>query len=176
MPVIACTMKTASVALPSVCHQVRPPGILRSSSPLRIPATSIRSSTHLFSRSSMLSLDPIGDAEAVVLVVHEHRAVSNLDLQFVERAWRRTGKNFARLHIKLPAMTRAEKMLQLFVEQVAAAEVRAVAVVRLELVAVLRVEPHAVQCAALDPCVLLGLYEVHANRHADVEQRDIIGD
>src|SRR5476649_2369557 len=125
MPVIACTMKTASVSLPSVCHQVRPPGILRSSSPLRIPMRSMRSSTHLERRFSMLRFDPIGNAEAVVLVVHEHRTVSNLYLQFVEWTGRRTGKDFARLHIELPAMTRAEKMLQLFVEQVAAADVRA---------------------------------------------------
>src|ERR1019366_6646950 len=175
VPVTACTMNTASVALPSVCHQVRPPGILRSSSVCRMPRRSMRSSTHFVILSMGLGLDPVGDAEPVVLVVHPHRAVAYLDLQFVERAGRRTGEDFAGLRFELPAMARAEEVLQVLVVDIAAAEMRAVSVIRLELVAVLRVQPHAVQGAALDPRVLLRLHEVHAHWNADVEQRDVVG-
>src|SRR5689334_11422873 len=107
IPVTACTMNTASVALPSVCHHVRPPGILRSSRPLRMPTRSTRSSTHFEMRSMALRLDPVGDAEPVVLVVHVHRAVADLDLQLVERARRRTAEDFTGLHVELPAMARA---------------------------------------------------------------------
>src|ERR1019366_5682348 len=176
MPVAACTMNTASVALPSVCHHVRPPGILRSRSALRMPARSMRSSTHFESRFIALRLYLVGDAEPVVAVVHEHRAVANLDLQLVEGTRRRSGEDFTRLDVELPTMARAEEVFQILVVDVAAAEMGAVPVVCLELVAVLRVQPHAVERAALDPGVLLRLHEVHPDRHAHVEQRDVVGD
>src|ERR1019366_2926634 len=176
VPVTACTMNTASVALPSVCHQVRPPGILRSSSVCRMPRRSMRSSTHYVILSMGLGLDPVGDAEPVILVVHPHRAVAYLDLQLVERAGRRTGEDFARLGVELPAMARAEEMLEILVVDVAASEMGAVSIEGLELVAVIRVEPDAVERAALDPRILQLLHEIHAHRNADVEQCDVVGD
>src|ERR1035437_970275 len=176
VPVAACTMNTASVALPRVCHHVRSCGILRSSRVLRIPTRSMRSSSHFERRFIALRLDLGGDAEPVVAVVHEHRAVANLDLQLVEGTRRRSGEDFARLNIELPAMARAKEVFQVLVVYVAAAEMGAVPVVCLELVAVLGVQPHAVERAALDPGVLLRLHEVHPDRHAHVEQRDVVGD
>src|ERR1039457_2728898 len=149
VPVTACTRNTASVALPRVCHQVRSRGILRSSSVLFTPTRSRRSSSHLKRVGIALRLYPLGHAEPVVEVLHPDRAVANLDLQLVEGARRRSREDLARLNVELPAVARAEEMLQVLVVDVSAAEMRAVAVVCLEFVAVLRVEPHGVERAGL---------------------------
>src|ERR1019366_8868240 len=138
VPVAACTMNTASVALPRVCHQVRSRGILRSSRVLRIPTRSMRSSSHFEIPRIALCLDPVGDAQPVVLVVHPHRAVAHLDQQSVEGTGRRTREHLAGLDVELPAMARAEEVDEVLVVDVAAPEMRAVSVVGLELVAVLR--------------------------------------
>src|ERR1017187_7395949 len=137
VPVAACTRNTASVALPRVCHQVRSRGILRSSRVLRIPTRSMRSSSHFEIPRIALCLDPVGDAQPVVLVVHPHRAVAHLDQQFVEGTGRRTREDLTRFDVELPAMARAKEMFQVLVVYVAAPEVGTVSVVGLELVAVL---------------------------------------
>src|ERR1017187_9339097 len=100
IPVTICTVNTASVALPSVCNQVRPPGILRSINVARIDAMSIRSSIHR-RMAPMLHADPLGHAEPEVAVVDEDRAVANLHRQLVERAWRRTCQHGTGLDVEL---------------------------------------------------------------------------
>ena len=51
-----------------------------------------------------LRLDAFRYAQPVILVLHEHRGVTDFDLELVERAWRRTREHGTSLHIELAAV------------------------------------------------------------------------
>src|SRR5512140_2733867 len=174
MPVTTWTTNTVRVALPSVCHHVRPPGILRSSNARFTPAMSNRSSIHREARMS--GLDLLGNTEPEVAILDVHRGVAHLNLQDVERAGRGTGQHRARLDVELSTMARARERLLVGGKRVAAPQMRASSVVRFEHVAVFGIQPDADQSATLDPRVILRLDQIDADRYADVEERRVVGD
>src|SRR5665213_1363622 len=174
IPVVICTTNTASVALPSVCHQVRPAGIFLSSSVSRMEARSSRLSSHRPIALIALCLNLLSDSQSEIPVFHEHRAVAHLNFQLIEWPWWRPRKHASRRYVELPVMARAEKILVLLVVDVGAAEVRAVPIVGLELLAVLGEQRYTVERSALQPCIHRTLNEIHASRNSDIEQRDVV--
>src|SRR5674476_1660597 len=104
MPVTTCTMKTASVALPSVCAHVRLPGILRSSNCSLMPRRSTRSSSQRKIGFMISCLDARGHAQPIFLVLHVDGAVTDLYLELVQRTGRRSVEHGAGLEVESPVV------------------------------------------------------------------------
>src|ERR1035437_1553643 len=154
MPVTTCTMKTASVALPSVCPHVRLPGILRSSNCSLMPRRSTRSSSQRKIGVMISCLDARGHAQPIFLVLHVDGALADLYLELVQRTGRRSVEHGAGLEVESPVVAGTEEILGLCVPHESAPKVRAPSAIRLELLPVLGEQPQSFDAPALDPRIL----------------------